>query len=368
MPRQNVVTLVTVTGYTFVRDALPVRQEPGTEPERSPYSPPIRLLAEENSGVASAYMDDQPAVTLAKVVLHSADLATFTWDVAKPVHIVPGQTAILDFTELVGSQAYSHMAPWKPNSVNDDRIRTWTVSSAHMEPKGTTSFSLTMREKPGGTVTGALFAIARKRAEMRPELLEDTHPLGVQVHLVGIAGEFKLPITLSAPSASSASDASKLEERTGTRHMLWVAGGIGLTPFLSMLSAIARSPVAAETQWDIALALSTREPEILVSLIAAALDRLDSSAPSLKAHLKLDVFTSKPAPEGKLLRFGQSDGFEVSVEQHKGRIPQEYFAGVKNLKERSAYLCGPEDFERGILDMLKKEGYDSSVVRESFEY
>ena len=93
MPRQNVITLVTVTGYTFVRDALPVRQRPGTEPERSPYSPPVRLLAEEKPSGASAF-DDQPAVTLSKITMHSSDLATFTWDVSKPVHIVPGQTAI----------------------------------------------------------------------------------------------------------------------------------------------------------------------------------------------------------------------------------------------------------------------------------
>ena len=40
MPRQNVITLVTVTGYTFVRDALPVRQRPGTEPEPAPGGEP----------------------------------------------------------------------------------------------------------------------------------------------------------------------------------------------------------------------------------------------------------------------------------------------------------------------------------------
>lgn len=160
MPLQNVLTLVYTTGYVLVRDALPVRQRFGTSPIRSPYSPPVKLLAEETAEGSSTFFDQDAAVQLARIRLHSQDLATFTWTTIKPVHVVPGQTAILDFSGLVGSRQYAHMDALNPTNVNDDRIRTWTISSADLSPDGTRTFDLTMREKPGGLVTGALFTMA----------------------------------------------------------------------------------------------------------------------------------------------------------------------------------------------------------------
>ncbi|KIJ13089.1 hypothetical protein PAXINDRAFT_100898 [Paxillus involutus ATCC 200175] len=47
MPRTNTLTTFHITGYMFVTDGLPVRHKPGTPVQSSPYSPPIRLLAEE---------------------------------------------------------------------------------------------------------------------------------------------------------------------------------------------------------------------------------------------------------------------------------------------------------------------------------
>ena len=67
MDRQNVLTTVYTTGYVFVRDALPVRQRPGTEVERSPYSPPIRLLNEEEQSNNTTYLSDEVSVTLSSI-------------------------------------------------------------------------------------------------------------------------------------------------------------------------------------------------------------------------------------------------------------------------------------------------------------
>ena len=348
MPRQRVVTLLKVTGYTFVRDALPIRQHPGTEPTRSPYSPPVRLLAEETAGGTSTYFEDDISVTLSRVKILSKDLATFTWELSKPVNIQPGQTAILDFSDLVGKAQFQHMSPFKPTSVNDDRIRTWTVSSAHLSPDGTKTFDLTMREKEGGVVTGALFSVARKLAEMRPELLEDTRPTGLQVKLAGISGSF----TLDLPSAP---------EQQSPTSMLWLAGGIGVTPFLSMLSAIAAMPPSA-LRWDVVLALSTREPEVLLPLIATS---LGSATPKLR--LAIHVYSDRPV--SSFPQLPPADELEVTVHPHTGRIDPALFEGMKDLKTRKVYMCGPEEFERAMLNMLGEHGIQSgAVVRESFEY
>ncbi|CAA7271302.1 unnamed protein product [Cyclocybe aegerita] len=225
MPLQDTFTEVFVTGYVHVRDAFPARQRPGYTIQPSPYSPPIRLLTEENPQSKIFSTSEQPKALLVSIKIHSPTLATFEWEVPTPVHIRPGQAAILGFMPLLGSRQYQYMAPQKPSAVNDDFIRTWTVSSAHEGEGGTRRFALTMREKPGGTVTGALFTIARRLAQLKPEALVDSSVLGLRVDLVGISGDFVLPTPAASGSRTSPS-------------LLWVAGGIGITPFLSMLAAL----------------------------------------------------------------------------------------------------------------------------------
>lgn len=359
MPRQNVVTTVHITGFIFVRDAFPLRERPGSEVTQSPYSPPIRFLSEElKSGAIT--LEKDISVTLASIKLHSQDLATFTWETSSPVHILPGQAAVLDFTSLLGVPQYAHMAPLKPSSVNDDRIRTWTISSAHPSRDGTNQFALTMREKPGGAVTGALFSIARKLASVKPELLVDSRLLGLSVKLVGIAGDFTLQRPLSVPSAAQSSP-------TSTVSMLWVAGGIGITPFLSMLAAIT-SKDAEETnnvKWDIVLAVSTRETNVLLPLIFEAL-QWSNTTPQL--HLAIDIFSHDIFIPPSALP--NSKSIDVTCRHHPERISGAYFSeDVPEVTKRTPYLCGPEAFERTVLNALGELGVATEdVKREGFAY
>ncbi|KAJ7122058.1 hypothetical protein C8R43DRAFT_1076565 [Mycena crocata] len=347
MPFQKTLTTVYVTGYTFVRDALPVRQREGTIPECSPYSPPIRLLAEEASAV-SLFDQSEATALLAKIDLHSPTIATFTWDSSVDLQIMPGQAIIMDMSPLVGVPGYRHMAPGKPTSVNDDSIRTWTVSSSS-HPSSTRSFSLTMREKPGGAVTGPLFAIARKLAELKPDVLADSRPLQLRVGITGVTGDFVLPSD-STPSISDAELGLTVPlSAPSAKKMLWVAGGIGLTPFLSMLKAIRAS--SNSTRWDIRFLLATREPDVLLPLI--------QDAHGSAIDLVLEVFSQKDvsrAVEG------------ITLLRHAGRIPQDFF-DEKELQGRDVYLCGSPAFEKAALAALVRSGLpESAVKREGFEY
>jgi len=128
------------------------------------------------------------------------------------------------------------------------------MSSAHVVGK-TQTFELTMREKPGGVVTGALFAVARKLKEGMPHVMEDCRVLGMIVRLVGVAGEFVLP-PVQDPAA---------------RKPLFVAGGIGITPFLSMLKAIRER----DEERDVVLLISTREPVTIFPSLQYDLTGLD---------------------------------------------------------------------------------------------
>lgn len=355
MPRQNVITTIYITGYVFVRDALPVRQRTGTTPQRSPYSPPIRLLAEESTARHSTVFDDEITLKLRSIEIHSKDLATFTWETSQPVKIIPGQTAVLDFKPLLGVQEYAHMASWNPSSVNDDRIRTWTVSSSHPSSEGTSTFSLTMREKPKGLITGALFNIVKKLKQMKPELLDDARPMGLQVGLVGIAGDFILPQERATPPSLDSLAPSP------AKKLLWIAGGIGVTPFLSMLRYIS----ADSGDWDVVLVLSTREPTILLPLVLNCFSSTANGSANIPSNLYLQIelfsptsFDSKtPSPNN------------IAVNSHVGRVDSSLFTGIADVDQRDVYLCGPEEFESAVLGYLGSVGVSSGVVhREGFEY
>ncbi|KAF8548266.1 hypothetical protein OG21DRAFT_1449355 [Imleria badia] len=386
MPRTNALTSIHVTGYILVEDALPVRQKPGTQVQRSPYSPPIRLLAEE---ITSSYFVDDlqetPMVTLARIEVHSHDIATFTFESPTHVNVIPGQAAVLDFKSFVGALPYQHMAAENPTSVNDDRIRTWTVSGSSRwagsfsgstdegASAGPLSLMLTMRHKPGGVVTGALFAIAGQLGKFRPELLKDARPLQLSVPLVGIAGDFMLPTVVDACASGNREESSTYG---GTRKWLWAAGGIGVTPFLAMLAGLRekKSRGGGGDADDIILVMSTREPDVLLALIMRALERTGDQLQELEGHqgiLSIHVFSRSYTSLSWSAMTGGRTVLAVEVTQHAGRLNKDTFRAlnIKDVQKRQAYVCGPEGFEQVVFGALNEIGIDSrNVRREGFAY
>ncbi|KEF51690.1 uncharacterized protein A1O9_12325 [Exophiala aquamarina CBS 119918] len=333
MTRQPSITLMETTGFTLVRDALPVRQEPGTEVERSPYSPKVKYLCEEEAGLAGT--SGGYKVQLVSALQYADDIATLRFKVlpkngSTGLIIQPGQAIVLDFMDWIGPPVYRHMADGKPESLNDDRVRTWTVSSAH-ENQSTTWFELTMREMNNGAVTGRLFQLLRSKSRQGAAQALNS---GIIAEVVGITGGFCVG---QEPA-----------------RMLWVAGGIGLTPFLAMFKALVDRKDGAE-QTDVVLALASREPDIALKLLIRSLAGLPPNV-----HVQIDLFSSQ---EDKSSRDMEDIG--VQVVTHKGRIQSGYWAGVAD--GRNALICGPGGFgdaaQAGLIDAgvpanrIRREGF-----------
>jgi NAD(P)H-flavin reductase len=353
MPRQASLTTIAVTGYTFVRDALPFRQAPGSTVERSPYTPPIRLLAEEPAGLRAVETERAVLARLTRIDIHSDDLASFRFELpddAEPIIMKPSQAIALDLMALLGPVQYSHMMDQAPTALNDDRVRTWTIAGAAVwagveydsgdKAGGTRVFTLTIRRKPGGAVTGALFSIAHKLRENKPEMLADTRALGIEPRVVGVSGGYPSPA------------------QAGTRRMLWIAGGIGLTPFMALLEGLAAEGARADA--DVVLALATREPAVLVPLVWASL----GGAKPAGLKLQLDVFVTIAAAAPALKDMLAAG---VVVNMHQGRIPGTYWANVTDGRE--VFICGPPDFGDLAVKSVREAGVPvGKVHNEDFEY
>ncbi|KAJ6543677.1 hypothetical protein B0H10DRAFT_2134430, partial [Mycena sp. CBHHK59/15] len=146
-------------------------------------------------------------------------MATFTWEVSAELHITPGQAVIMDIAPLVGVPAYPHMAPSKPTRAS---ARGGCPACTALRDRRARALALTMREKPGGAVTGTLLAIKRKLADVRPEARADARWLELRVGIVGVTGDFVLP----EPDAGAMPPS--LLVAMPRRKLLWIAGGIGL--------------------------------------------------------------------------------------------------------------------------------------------
>lgn len=335
MARQASITTILTTGYTFVRDALTVRQDPGVKVERSPYSPKIKYLLEESEAQAAGF--DGHQVQLKGAMQFSHDIAILRFEIiSKPglgnLRIRPGQAIALDFMDWIGPPAYQHMANDAPSSINDDRVRTWTVSSAH-EDKDVTWFEITMRKMNGGTVTGALFDVLGAQPNINSEHLMQITADNVTAGIVGVTGDFYM---------------GKKEVR-----MLLVAGGIGITPFISMLRALIERKYSSQD--DVIITLATKEPDIFLKLLSRSVQGVGRNV-----KIRIDLFTN----EDSFSNWGlEKIGVEITI--FKGRIRKEYWENV--AFNRDVFICGPVGFGDAAVDGLRAAGVlNGRISREGF--
>lgn len=350
MPESNVITTIRVTGYIFVENALPLRQALDSNVTRSPYSPPIRYLAEEKTP-ENRY--DDVILTLLNAKVHNDTLATFTFQSSRPIEIAPSQNVVLELSDFLRVRSHQ-ILDWVEGEIteNDDCVRTWTVSipPTQQEPK---LFSITVRQIKGGLITPIMYQIVNKLAEGRGynrNIPLDSYKLSARLR--GIGGD--LPIPEPIPVCD------------GGRQLLWVAGGIGVTPFLSLTRYVSQWATMNVGLWDVVLVLSTREPDSILLLLSDALDSLKGMPDLADFSYTLYLFV----PLSSTVMIPESWPSSIKIDIHKGRLATDGdFFNQLGAKDREPHICGPLPFILTAMEAMTNAGVNpENVKRERFTY
>ena len=302
MPGCSLVTLITIDEAFLTSGALDLELAGGEQ--LSPYNPRLRLLASETASDRQALA---VKATLVDVAKESGAISTFTFTLPIDAELVPGGHAIFDFAGLF-DRSYQHMNDDHPQSLNDDYVRTYTVSKVSPDRR---QISITV--KKSGFISSYLHSLAGRHGEP------------VEVGLRGFGGTFTC-----------------VDDGRAVPRMVWVAGGVGITPFLAMYRALRAS---AQPIPDIELFYSCRgdEIELIREMTGIRVRVFDSTA-----HVE--------SPDVDLRRF------------HRRRLRAADFDDVRTLDRATVFVCGPDGFMTDVRAWLEPRIDPARLRFESFDF
>jgi ferredoxin-NADP reductase len=305
LPRSNLAVCLTIEAARFVKQSLLFRAEQG---EPSPYNPTVRKLAGE-LGHSLPIAEEAQATTVRLLKHHSITptISRFTFSFSEDTlgtkaTYSPGQWVALDFSSEL-SEGYSHMRDHDPTSLNDDLIRTFTVSSTPPLQPGQ-EFEITIRKV--GRVTDYLFQAGQYKFKK------------IEAAVKGFGGDFKIDASVG---------------KVG-----FIAGGVGITPLMSA------GPQLSAEQADIHWTMQAKDYRL-------SLDFFQSS-PHLASSAKL-YFTNVPA-----LDPAEQEEFEKAQERlaangsqvYLRRLLAEDLSGVDSVEHW--YICTSVPLRNTLMSWL----------------
>jgi NAD(P)H-flavin reductase len=204
--KTNLAVSLKITAARLVQNGLPFRGTPVGDATngRSPYNPRIRHLASEKRDPLGKTPGEDAPVTaqLLKKTKLTPTITRYRYALADPAVLgpwKPGQYVTMDFSKEM-DMGYSHMRDDDPTSLNDDYLRTFTVSSV-----------------PNSLgVHGEEFEITLRKVGSVTKWLEWQREGMAEVGIRGFGGEFSFN--------------QEHDNRIG-----FVAAGIGITPLLGQM-------------------------------------------------------------------------------------------------------------------------------------
>ncbi|KAK6441391.1 hypothetical protein LTR95_002389, partial [Oleoguttula sp. CCFEE 5521] len=302
LPRSNLAVQFKVTAARFVSEALTFRGERG---EASPYNPPVRYLASEKQNIVPQDFQLSQA-TLLKQTKLTPTISRFKFALSNAARHKAGQYVTFDFSSRLDI-GYSHMRDDDPLSINDDYVRTFTVSSPPGDPPRPTQrlkddeFEVTVRKV--GRVTEELF---------KHTGTENGDRVPLEVGVKGFGGDFEINTTAGKAA--------------------FIAAGIGITPLLSSLDNLENLSVI----WTI------RKED--VGLVQDVL----KEGPGIASRLRLfvtDASSEVTSSEDALLSELEKHG--VQIERRRLQKSDLELGGVETV-----FLCTAVPMRKQLMEWL----------------
>jgi len=311
LPSSNLVVKITINEARFVQSGLPFR---GTRKVSSPYNPSVRTLASEGNikaALVNTSASSQTPVTahMTQITSLTPSIARFTFSVPSGISYEPSQWVALDFSNELDI-GYEHMRDDDPMSLNDDFVRTFTISSSPSMINGQGArqkeqqFDITIRKV--GAVTRFLF-----RQNTRA---------GLEVQVRGVGGGMQI-------------------ETDGSAAM--VAGGVGITPLLGQTARLQLQKEKFKLFW------SVRAED--VGLVKDTFARY----PGL-AKCTVVFFTGEVGDSVKEVL-----GRETRIVDRRLRK-----SDIEDVEAEAWYLCAGKGMRKEVLGWLDGR----KVVTEDFDY
>ena len=320
LPRSNLLVKIHLTAAKYVQRGLAFRAAGGGGGggEPSPYNPPVRYLASERAAASALTVNANDnsrvsATLIAKEIL-TPTIARFRFrlSISDPRAASRGTWKAGQYVALAfGDEldvGYSHMRDDDPRSLNDDFVRTFTVSSpsplppapapAPAPPPPATAAAIGTETTKGGAAKKDEFEITiRNVGTVTDFLFRQNVRAGLEIPLQGFGGTFGV------------------EQDESTGAVPFIAGGIGITPLLAQLSTLDLRRL--RLYWTINVSD--------VGLVVDTLERYPGLAGST------EVFFS-----------GVANGREVPTRQ-KEDLEHVEIMGAKVVKRRIAEIDLPRD-------------------------
>lgn len=348
LPHTKLAVKIHVTAARYVAKGLPFR---GDAPDYSPYNPPVRRLAAEKDDLSlpgDANTKPPATATLISREIITPTVARFTFrlETSRKVNKwKPGQHVTLDFAPELDI-GWSHMREDDPASLNDDFVRTFTVSNAASAPADGSN------SDDDDTISdGTELQITARRHGPATGLLWRQNPrVPLELPVLGFGGseEFRAPLGGGGGG------------ETKKKEAVFVAGGVGITPILAQAPGLlASSSSSSPGGPGFSLLWSLRAADLPLALDSFA--RCEGLVARTRVFVSGEASTaaediSKLEGLGAVVTVGRLTRDDVLRRGGKGRDGEQ--------EGRKFYCCAGPGLIKAVLGWLEGE----EVVYESFEY
>ena len=165
----------------------------------------------------------------------------------------------------------------------------------------------------------------------------ECYRISVKKEANGIAGTYLHEHVRAGDIVDVSSPRGSFTLRSGERPLVLLSAGIGVTPVLAMLHALALSHSTRDVRWLHAARDGQHHP------FAAEVHALMQTL----AHGRSRVWYSRPSSSDKV-----GESFDTI-----GHLTREAFDGADISREAEVYLCGPNRFMTEMGEMLTRSGF-----------